>query len=148
MRRTLSTAVSASATVWSDVVANRDLRRLEIGRISSVMGEAIATVGFGVYAFTQNGPLAVAGLVAVLMLPGALAAPWLSGTADRFRRERVLRAAELVRALTLGLAALLAFHHAPVAAIAALAAVLSVASATFYPARRALVPLLVVRHVS
>jgi len=143
MGRTLSTAVRASATVWSDVVGNPDLRRLEIGRTWSVMAEAIATVGFAVYAFQHSGPLAIAGLVAVQMLPGALAAPWLSGIADRVRRERVLRAAELTRGLAMAVAALLAHGHAPVAAIGVMAGVLSVASATFYPARRSLVPLLV-----
>jgi predicted MFS family arabinose efflux permease len=143
MGRTLSTAVRASATVWSDVVGNRDLRRLEIGRTWSVMAEAIATVGFGVYAFQRSGPLAIAGLVAVQMLPGALAAPWLSGAADHFRRERVLRVAELTRGIAMAVTAILVHGHAPVAVVALMAAVLSVASATFYPARRSLVPLLV-----
>ena len=143
MGRTLSTAVRASATVWSDVVGNPDLRRLEIGRTWSVMAEAIATVGFAVYAFQRNGPLAIAGLVAVQMLPGALAAPWLSGVADRFRREQVLRVAELTRGLAMAVTAVLVHGHAPVPVVAVMAAVLSVASATFYPARRSLVPLLV-----
>jgi len=40
-----------------------------------------------VYGFTTSGALAVAALVTVQYLPGALAAPWLSGAADRFRRE-------------------------------------------------------------
>jgi MFS family permease len=96
-----------------------------------------------VYAFQRSGPLGIAGLVAVQMLPGALAAPCLSGIADRYRRERVLQVAELTRGVAMAVTALLVHAHAPVAVIAVLAAVLSVASATFYPARRSLVPLLV-----
>ena len=97
MRRTVTTAARASATVWSDVVSNPDLRRLEIGRVWSVTAESIAAVGLAVYGFTTSGAIAVAALVTVQYLPGALAAPWLSGTADRFRRERVLVLAELGR---------------------------------------------------
>lgn len=143
MQRSPWAAVRASATVWRDVVGNSDLRRLEIGRVWSVMGEAIASVALGVYAFTHSGALAVAGLVAVQMLPGALAAPLLSGVGDRFRRERVLLATELSRALIMALTAVLAYQRLAFAGIAVLAGCLSVASATFYPARRALVPLLV-----
>lgn len=71
MRRAFLTAARASATVWSDVVRSPDLRRLEIGRISSVVAESIATVGLGVYAFTRSGPIAVAVLVLVQMLEQA-----------------------------------------------------------------------------
>ncbi|MDX6547986.1 MAG: hypothetical protein QOG33_1536 [Gaiellales bacterium] len=143
MRRAFLAAARASATVWSDVVRNPDLRRLEIGRISSVMAESISVVGLGVYAFTRSGPIAVAVMVLVQMLPGAVAAPWLSGAGDRFHRERVLKVAELARAAAMAAMTVLAYRGAPIAVIAAMAAALSIASATFYPTRRSLVPLLV-----
>ena len=139
----LSSATRASATVWSDVFRNRDLRRLELGRISSVTAEATAAVALGVYAFTRSGAIAVALLVAVQMLPGAFTAPWLSVTGDRFRRERVLCVCEVCRALAVAGMAACAYWSAPVLVVGVLAGVLSIASATFYPARRSLVPLLV-----
>jgi hypothetical protein len=55
MRRTLTTAARASATVWSDVVRNPDLRRLELGRVWSVTAESIAAVCLAVYGFTTSG---------------------------------------------------------------------------------------------
>jgi MFS family permease len=143
MRRAFLTAARASGMVWSDVVRNPDLRRLEVGRVASVMAESIAAVGLGVYAFTRSGPIAVAALVLVQMLPGALAAPWLSGTGDRFQRERVLKLTELARAAAMAAMTVLAYRGASIAVIAVFAAALSIASATFYPARRSLLPLLV-----
>ncbi len=143
MRHSLSSAGRASATVWSDVFRNPDLRRLELGRVSSVTAEATAAVALGVYAFTRSGALAVALIVAVQMLPGALTAPWLSATGDRFRRERVLCVCELCRSLAAAGMAASAYWGAPVVVVGALAGALSIASATFYPARRSLVPLLV-----
>jgi MFS family permease len=133
----------ASGTVWSDVFRNPDLRRLELGRVSSVTAEASAAVALGVYAFTRSGALAVALIVTVQMLPGAFTAPWLSATGDRFRRERVLCVCELGRALVVAGMAACAYEGAPVWVVGLLAAALSVVSATFYPARRSLVPLLV-----
>src|SRR5262249_60478625 len=110
----ISTAARASATVWSDVARTRDLRRLELGRGWAVTGEAIAAVGLGVYAFTESGALAVAGVVALQMMPGALAAPLFSAMADRFRRERVMLIADGCRALLLALAAIASYQQASV----------------------------------
>src|SRR5262245_16623255 len=112
MRRAISTAARASATLWADVARNRELRRLELGRGWAVTGEAIAAVGLGVYAFTESGALAVAGVVALQMLPGALAAPVFAAAADRFRRERVMLVADGCRALLLTLAAVAAYRQA------------------------------------
>jgi hypothetical protein len=47
------------------------------------------------------------------MLPGAFAALFLSGVGDRSRREPVLLATELARALIMALAAALAHQRCP-----------------------------------
>jgi hypothetical protein len=55
MANALKTALSTSTSVWGDVLRNRDLRRLEVGRVWSVAAESIAAVGMGLYAFHASG---------------------------------------------------------------------------------------------
>jgi MFS family permease len=143
MANALTTALRISTSVWSDVLGNPDLRRLEGGRVWSVAAEAIATVGLGLYAFRTHGVSAVALVVAIQVLPGALTAPLLAPLSDRLRRERVMCAAEATRAAAVIGIALVARSHGSIVLVYLLAAVLAVASSAFYPARRSLVPLLV-----
>src|SRR5437588_461643 len=90
MANALTTALRISTSVWSDVLGNPDLRRLEVGRVWSVAAEAITTVGLGLYAFRTHGVSAVALVVAIQVLPGALTAPVLATMSDRLRRGRVM----------------------------------------------------------
>src|SRR5947209_1117701 len=143
MANALTTALRISTSVWSDVLGNPDLRRLEVGRVWSVAAEAITTVGLGLYAFRTHGVSAVALVVAIQVLPGALTAPVLATMSDRLRRERVMCAAEVTRAVAVAAMAVVASSDGPTALVYLLAAVLAVASSAFYPARRSLVPLLV-----
>jgi len=143
MANALTTALRISTSVWSDVLGNPDLRRLETGRVWSVAAEAIATVGLGLYAFRTHGVSAVALVVAIQVLPGALTAPVLATLSDRLRRERVMCAAEATRAVAVAGVAVVTRAHGPTFIVYLLAAVLAVASSAFYPARRSLVPLLV-----
>src|SRR5206468_2770531 len=90
-----------------------------------------------------HGVSAVALVVAIQVLPGALTAPVLATLADRLRRERVMCASEATRAAAVLGMALVARSNGPTALVYLLAGVLAVASSAFYPARRSLVPLLV-----
>jgi len=143
MANALVTALRISTSVWSDVLRNPDLRRLEIGRVWSVAAEAVATIGLGLYAFRTHGVGAVALVVAIQVLPGALTAPVLATLSDRLRRERVMCAAEATRATAVAGIAVVSRSHGPTVLVYLLAALLAVASSAFYPARRSLVPLLV-----
>jgi CRP-like cAMP-binding protein len=76
------------------------------------------------------------------MAAAALLAPWLATVADRVRRERVLACVGLVRAATLGSAAVVTAAGGPTAATYGLAVVATIAQALYRPAHSALLPAL------
>src|SRR5580765_1945304 len=87
------------------VFRNRGLRRLELAFLGSTMGHWTYVVGLSVYAFEQGGTTAVGVITVLRLLPAALASPFLATLADRYRRERVMVATDLVRAALMVLAA-------------------------------------------
>jgi MFS family permease len=121
------------------VFGNRDLRRCELSWVGSIAGEFAYAVVLAVYAYGEGGAEAV-GLVWLLRtIPAAAAAPFVALLADRYRRERVLVAANLARA------AATAGTVVAVAADAAWAAYglsvcVAVLSTLFWPAQAALLP--------
>ena len=89
-----------------DVFRNRDLRRLQLAWIGSIIGNWAYLVALVVYAYDQGGPAAV-GIVGVLrMLPAAFAAPIVATLADRYPRKLVLIGSDLIRAVLMVLAGL------------------------------------------
>ena len=84
---------------------SRPLRHLLVACLVCYAGDLAAFTAASVYAFHAGG----AGLVAVLgllkALPGAILVPLLTSWADRVRRERLLIASVVPRALLLGAAA-------------------------------------------
>src|SRR5439155_9777448 len=69
-------------------------------------------------------------------------APWLAYLADRFRRERVMLAADVSRAVAMAIMTVAAYSGWPSAVIYAAATFVAVASKTFRPAQAALLPAL------
>jgi MFS family permease len=105
-------------------------------------GEYVAVVAFGVFAYRAGGAAAV-GLIGVIqMAPAAVLSPLTALLGDRFRRERVVVVADVVRTAAMAAGAVAILADAPLAIVYTLAAVLAVASGAFYPAQTALVPLL------
>ncbi len=119
---------------------NPNLRRIQLAWMGSVVGNWSYSVALAVYAYRQGGPAAV-GLVAVIrLLPSALAAPFVAVAADRFRRARVMVAADLIRAPLMGVAALTILWDGPAPVVYAAAGLASVVGTAFRPAQAALLP--------
>jgi MFS family permease len=132
--------LGASARAVSAVVAEPQLRRAVLAFALACSGDWAFSVALGVVAFRDGGAPLV-GLVAVLrMLPSAIGTPMLSAYADRVRRERVLVAVMVVRAVTIGGAAALLWLGHATAAVYALAVIAAVAFNLFRPTHSALLP--------
>src|SRR5690349_23880431 len=100
-RRRLADAASA----FTSNARNPDLRRAQLSFLGAWTAEWAFTVGLGIVAYRDGGAAAV-GVVGLLrMVPSALLAPLLSPLADKGRRERVLIAVSVLRAVATGAAA-------------------------------------------
>ena len=97
-------------------------------------------MALAVYAYGEGGAAAV-GLVGVIrLLPSALAAPFVAVAADRFPRERVMVATDLIRAPLMVLVALTILWDGPAAIVYAAVGLTSVVGTAFRPAQAALLP--------
>jgi MFS family permease len=106
------------------------------------VSESAFVVGLTVVAFRDGGVVAVGIVTGARMAAAALLAPLLATVADRVRRERVLTCVGLVRAATLGSAAVVTAAGGPTAVTYGLAVVATVAQALYRPAHSALLPAL------
>lgn len=140
VRGLLRERLGESAAAFAEVFRNPGLRRVELAWAGSVAGDWAYAVALAVYAYGAGGAAAV-GLVGLIrFVPAAVAAPFAGIIADRFRRERVMLAADLVRAVALAAAAVAVFADAPPALVYVLAAVVSVVAMAFRPAQAAVLP--------
>jgi MFS family permease len=117
-----------------------DLRRAQAAFGLVWAGEWAATVVVGVIAFRHGGAPAVGLVAAARMVPAALVAPAGATIADRLRREQVLSSVGATRAVTLGLAGLVAAAGGPVEFIYVLLVLATVAQTLFRPTHSALLP--------
>jgi predicted MFS family arabinose efflux permease len=131
-----------SGQAFRAVYANRQLRKLQLAFVGSVTGEWGFLVALAVYADRHGGAKAVSAVLVIRWVASALTAPWLAYFADRYRRERVMLAADLSRVAAMAGMAAAAFTDSSPAIIFALAGFVAVASKTFRPAQAALLPLL------
>jgi MFS family permease len=125
---------------FGGVFANRNLRRLELGWMGSIIGEWAYAVALSVYAYHHGGATAVGLLMLARMLSAALAAPLMSVLGDRHRRELVMVLTDLTRAGALAGAGALTLMHAPPLVVYALAVFVAIVSTAFRPAQAALTP--------
>jgi MFS family permease len=131
-----------SLTALRDVFRNPGLRRVELAWAGSITGDWAYAVTLGVYAYERGGATAV-GIVGVIrFIPSAALAPFAALLADRYPRERVMLAADLIRMLVLAGTSLAVFLSAPAGAVYALAGVTAIVSTAFQPAQAALLPAL------
>src|SRR5436190_15931583 len=129
-----------SLRAFRAVFANPNLRRIELALAGSITGEWGFGIALLVFAFERGGASAV-GLVGLIrFLPAAVAAPFAALLGDRFRRERVMVVADVLRALAVAGAAAAALAGAPAGAVYALAGCVSLVSMAFRPAQAALLP--------
>ncbi|HKO74773.1 MAG TPA: MFS transporter [Gaiellaceae bacterium] len=138
----LADQLRESLRAIGDVFGNPGLRRLQFAWIGSVTGDWAYAIALAVFAYEAGGATAV-GLVALLrFLPSAAVAPFAAVLADRYPRQRVMLAADAIRAVALAGAAAVALADGPAPAVYALAALVAVVSTAFQPAQAALIPTL------
>jgi predicted MFS family arabinose efflux permease len=132
--------LSQSSESFREVFRNRELRKLQLAFVGSITGEWGFLVALVVYANAQGGAKAVSLVLVLRWFGAALTASWLAYFADHFRRERVMLAADISRALAMAMMAVAAYAGWTPAVIYALATFVAVASKTFRPAQAALLP--------
>jgi MFS family permease len=136
----LTTRLRESTTAFRAVLANRELRKLQLAFVGSITGEWGFLVAIAVYANAQGGASAVSLVLVLRWIAAALTASWLAYLADRFPRERVMLGADVSRAIAMSGMAWIAFADGPPIVVYALATFMAVASKTFRPAQAALLP--------
>lgn len=95
---------------------HRDFRRLVLVRLCGQCGDGTAQVGMASYLLfspqSQTSAWAVAGVLALTMLPYSLLGPFISVLLDRFSRRRISVLVDVTRAVcSLALAAMIAVHR-------------------------------------
>jgi MFS family permease len=134
--------IADSASAFRDVVQNESLRRLELAWTASIVGHWAYLVAVSVYAYGVGGEAAVGLIFLLRLVPAALIAPFAGLLADRYRRELVMLASLLVRAVLIGAAAVGVFLDADPTVVYALAVAAAIATTPFRPAQAALTPAL------
>ena len=129
-------------TLAEDVAPSSSIRRAQLSFGAIWASESAFMVGLAVLAFRDGGVAAVGIVTGARMAAAALLAPLLATVADRVRRERILACVGLVRAATLGGAAVVTAAGGPTAATYGLAVVATVAQSLYRPAHSALLPAL------
>jgi MFS family permease len=132
--------VGESLRAFAAVFANADLRRLELAWSGSVVGQWGYEVALAVFAYRAGGAAAVGLVALVRLLPAAVVAPFAALLGDRFRRRRIMVAADLVRVCAMGGAAAAVFADGPAVVVYALAVLTALAGTAFPPAQSALLP--------
>ena len=124
----------------TDVLANPQLRRLQLAWTGCITAEWAQIVALGVYAFREQGAIGVGVVGLIRTLPAAIIGPFAASLADRYRREVVLRTVLALRAVTLAGAAVALWVGAPALLVYGLAAADAVVYTLFWPAQSALLP--------
>ena len=125
-----------------DGTPSASIRRAQLSFGAIWASESAFVVGLAVLAYRDGGVGTVGIVTGARMAAAALLAPFLATVADRVRRERVLTGIGLVRAASLGTAAVVAGAGGPTVVTYGLAIVATVALAMFRPAHSALLPVL------
>ena len=131
--------VFGTATSYGEVIGSRRYFPLWLGQLVSSFGDTLHYIALVVLVFQLSGQgIAVAGLVAVEIVPVLLLGPIAGVVIDRFDRKRILIASDLVRAaLALTLVWPQGVWHAYAVAFG-----LSAAGVFFGPAVNAVIPAL------
>ncbi len=134
--------LGASLGAARSVLARPQLRRAELAFAAALTGEWAVTVALAVVAFDDGGAAGV-GLVALIrMVPSAIGTPVITALADRRRREQALAIVSILRAVTIGGAAVVLAVDAPHAFMYALVVLATAALTVFRPTHSSLLPLL------
>jgi hypothetical protein len=95
------------------VLADRNLRRVELAFLGFNMTEFATWIAILVYAFERGGATEMGAVSAILLLPSAVVAPFAAYAGDRFRRDRVLAIDYVVQGLAMSATAATLYADAP-----------------------------------
>jgi predicted MFS family arabinose efflux permease len=140
--RPFPVGVKLEAGAFAQVARSAPLRRAQLSFGLMWAGEWAFMVALGVFAFRDGGAAAVGAVTAFRMIPAALIAPFAATVADAVRRELILVWIGLVRAVTLGAAAVILTAGGSTSAVYGLAIVATIAQTLYRPAHSALLPAL------
>jgi MFS family permease len=132
--------LSESTTAFRDVFANADLRRLELAWAGSIIGHWAYAVALAVFAFQKGGATTVGIVFLIRMIPSGIVSPFAAMLADRYRREAVMLASDLVRVALTAAAAAAVFADTPPELVYVLAVLIALAATPFRPAQAAISP--------
>jgi CRP-like cAMP-binding protein/predicted MFS family arabinose efflux permease len=131
-----------AAHSFGRVLRNQNIRRLETAWAVSIFSYWAYGIALAVFAYQEGGAAAV-GLVGLFrFIPTAVASPFAAMLADRYRRERVLLVAELLRTSLVALTVAVLFLDGPFALVVLLSALTAVVNSAEGPAESALLPTL------
>jgi MFS family permease len=136
----LGRRISESAAAFGAVVANSNLRRLELAWAFAIVGHWAYTIAVSVYAYEAGGTAAVGVVFAVRLFAAALVAPFAGMLADRYRRELILLLSNGVRVVLMGAAAVCVFLDVEPVVVYTLAIAAAIATSPFRSAQAALTP--------
>lgn len=127
---------------YSDLLSVRPFRRLWVGQAVSYFGDMMNTTGLAImlYVVSHSTGLVALGLIAKAVPTialGLIAGPIV----DRFDRQRVMVAADMIRAILTVTIPFLALHWLP--GVFVVVALVATASTIFNPAKQAILPNLV-----
>jgi MFS family permease len=92
--------VDEQAGYWPLVTGNRNVRRLWLGTVISLLGDWFNTIALYVLVTELTGsPLALGAVFITKMLPWALSAPLAGVLVDRYDRRRLMIGTDLLRAV-------------------------------------------------
>ena len=134
--------LNQSLAAFRDVYRNPNLRRLQLAFAGSVAGQYAFAIAIAVYAYRHGGATAVGVMALVRTIPSAVLAPFVSAAGDRFRQERVMLVADVLRAVIVGVIAVVVFAGGPLVLVFALSALGPIFSTAFHPAEASLLPVL------
>jgi len=134
------TGSTSALAAFGRVFRNRDLRRVQLAGIGSIMGLWGYIIALFVWAYDVDGPGLVGLAAFVRLAPAAFAAPFAGALADRMPRRRIMVSSDLIRAVTLALAAIAIAEDAPAAIVLVLVSLNGIAASAFRPAESALLP--------
>jgi MFS family permease len=124
------------------VLADRNLRRVELAFLGFNMTESATWIAILVYAFERGGAAEMGAVSAILLVPSAVVAPFAAYAGDRFRRDRVLAIDYVVQGLAMGATAATLYAEAPAGLVYAAATIASISITFTRPAQNSLLPAL------
>jgi MFS family permease len=136
----ITAAVRESLEAPRAMLGNRDLRRIQLGNVGSVLGNGAYLVALLVYAYDEGGAALVGLSTIIRVIPAALVGPFTSILGDRIGRRATMVGADVVRGAFMLAAAAVIAADGPVWAVFALITGVSIAGTAFRPAAQAILP--------